>query len=269
MKKQAGMTRSDGVVILACITIIIITMGAVGSSGRRRAKEMVCQSNLRQWGGIFQGYVERNNDRFFTGTQYSPGYWWPKELDDAHKNWKQTKIWFCPEATKPTYDEQGHMSQTLSVFNAWGIFTGDDLGTHGLSGSYGLNGYTIIPTNGSRYESGVSTDEGWHPTGEEGAANVPWFFDALRFDLWPLETDPPALNEFAAWNSNNMARCCINRHNGTINSLFLDGSARKVGLKELWTLKWHKSFNTRGPWTIAGGVQPTDWPEWIRPFKDY
>ncbi len=34
----------------------------------------------------------------------------------------------------------------------------------------------------------------------------------------------------------------------------MDWSVRKVGLKELYTLKWHKSFNTRGPWTQAGGV---------------
>jgi hypothetical protein len=24
-----------------------------------------------------------------------------------------------------------------------------------------------------------------------------------------------------------------------------------------------------GPWTKAGGVQPDDWPEWMRGFKDY
>jgi len=66
-----------------------------------------------------------------------------------------------------------------------------------------------------------------------------------------------------------MARCCINRHEGTVNCLFVDGSVRKVGLKELWTLKWHKSFNTAGPWTKAGGVSPKDWPEGMMPFKDY
>jgi len=32
---------------------------------------------------------------------------------------------------------------------------------------------------------------------------------------------------------------------------------------------WHKSFNTSGPYTLAGGVQQSDWPEWIRPFQDY
>ena len=49
----------------------------------------------------------------------------------------------------------------------------------------------------------------------------------------------------------------------------MDWSVRKVGLKELWTLKWHTAFHTDGQWTKVGGVQPDDWPEWMRNFKDY
>ena len=45
--------------------------------------------------------------------------------------------------------------------------------------------------------------------------------------------------------------------------------ARKVGLKELWTLKWNKSYNIAGSWTKAGGCQPDNWPDWMRSFKDY
>jgi hypothetical protein len=44
---------------------------------------------------------------------------------------------------------------------------------------------------------------------------------------------------------------------------------RRVGLKELWLLKWHPLFDTAGPWTKAGGVQREDWPPWMRRFKDY
>jgi prepilin-type processing-associated H-X9-DG protein len=66
-----------------------------------------------------------------------------------------------------------------------------------------------------------------------------------------------------------MGTCCLNRHDGYVNGLFLDWSVRRIGLKELWTLKWHRDFNTAGPWTTAGGVQPTDWPEWMQGFKDY
>ncbi len=62
---------------------------------------------------------------------------------------------------------------------------------------------------------------------------------------------------------------CINRHNGYTNGLFLDWSVRKIGLKELWTLKWDPDYDTAGRWTRAGGVLPEDWPEWMRNFKDY
>jgi len=62
---------------------------------------------------------------------------------------------------------------------------------------------------------------------------------------------------------------CFNGHDGCVNAVFLDWSVRKVGLKELWTLKWFKDFDTRGPWTKAGGARPTSWPPWMRGFKDY
>ena len=66
-----------------------------------------------------------------------------------------------------------------------------------------------------------------------------------------------------------MKRFCLNRHDGYINSAFLDFSVRKIGLKELWTFKWHRTFDTGGTWTRAGGVHPDEWPEWMRIFRDY
>ena len=63
------------------------------------------------------------------------------------------------------------------------------------------------------------------------------------------------------WNSNAMRLFCLDRHNQNINAVFLDLSARKVGLKELWTLKWHKEFDTSG---YQGG-----WPEWMQKYRDY
>lgn len=49
----------------------------------------------------------------------------------------------------------------------------------------------------------------------------------------------------------------------------MDLNVRKVGLKELWTLNWHRQFDTAGPWTTAGGAQHEDWPVWMRKLKDY
>jgi hypothetical protein len=276
--------KSELAVLILCGALVFLTIGAVGEQGRRRAKEVVCQTNLRQWHDIFQGYIDPNG-AFISGDRGSPGYWWVKYLSEEHKDWERTRIWFCPQAQRPVMDQSGRIGSTTSVFNAWGIFTGPGLGSIGISGSYALNGYVIpLPVEeGTRvsgrgppspprahYESGVPATEGWRDLRDVPNGNtVPMFVDALRFDLWPLPTDPPAEYEFALWSGRHMARCAINRHDAAVSCLFVDGSVRKVGLKELWTLKWHRSFNTEGPWTRAGGVLPDHWPEWIRPFKDY
>lgn len=97
---------------------------------------------------------------------------------------------------------------------------------------------------------------------------MPLFLDAFWTNAWPLHTDSPPEYD-GQWPFNNMCRFCLNRHSGTVNSVFLDFSVRKTGLKELWKLKWHRQSDINGPWTAAGGCQPSDWPDWMRRFKDY
>ncbi len=269
MKPARNITRSDVAVLLVLTAIVLCNIAAIGAIGRNRAKEIVCLTNLRQWHGVFQDYLRENNGRFFTGMT-NTGYWWPAQLDEATQSWKKNRTWFCPAATRPLYDEYGLSSPYQTYLMAWGIFTTSQLGPDGIAGSYGLNGYTIDIPASSVYEGGLSANYGWRDLANVAQAEtIPLFFDALRFDLWPLHTDAPAQHANAAWSSNQMARCCINRHSGAINCLFLDGSVRKVALKELWTLNWHKSFNTAGPWTKAGGVTAADWPQWMHEFKDY
>ncbi|MBN2128858.1 MAG: hypothetical protein JW741_05150, partial [Sedimentisphaerales bacterium] len=91
-------------------------------------------------------------------------------------------------------------------------------------------------------------------------------------DAWPRDTDSPPAHDgevVESPNQSEMKRFCVNRHEGFVGGLFADRSVRKVGLKELWTLKWHRSFRTRGSWTKAGAAEPGDWPAWMRQFKDY
>jgi prepilin-type processing-associated H-X9-DG protein len=96
--------------------------------------------------------------------------------------------------------------------------------------------------------------------------------DSTWGSTWPgaYEADPPPESDaIPTADYERPWKSCINRHDGGVNCLFFDGSVRKVGLKELWTLKWHPNYDTAGPWTLAGGVLPSDWPEWMRKFKDY
>ncbi len=65
-----------------------------------------------------------------------------------------------------------------------------------------------------------------------------------------------------------MQKVCIDRHNAAINMLFMDFSVRKVGLKELWTLPWHREWSQ---YLQQYGL-PTVWNDpdhWMYNMKDF
>ncbi len=272
MRRREGFTLIELLVVIAIIALLMSILMPALARVKEQARTVGCLANLRQWNFVSAMYAEENDGKFWSGYGAS-GYWWTWQLEPRLLDWKMNKTWFCPTAKKPIIDENGNTAPTFNIFNAWGIFRGNhggrDAPPSGSAGSYSINGYVItIPTD-STFEGGRPPSDGWRTPNVGGAGAVPLFIDALRFDLWPLENNGPAEFEFASWSGNNFGRCAINRHAGHVGVSFLDFSARKVGLKELWTLKWHKSFHIAGPYTLAGGVQAGDWPAWIRPLRDY
>ena len=272
MIQRRGFTLIELLVVIAIIALLMAILMPALQRVKEQARTTGCLANLRQWNFVATMYTEDNDGLFWSGVN-DKGFWWTWQLPDRLLDWKMNKTWLCPTAKKPVIDEHGNKIPSFNIFNAWGIFRGTHggrtVGPNGSAGSYSINGYVLtIPTDGA-FASDVPAADGWRTPSVAGASYAPLFVDALRFDLWPLETQAPTDFEFAAWSTNSMGRCCINRHVGFVGCSFMDYSARKVGLKELWTLKWHKRFNTAGPRTMAGGSQPGDWPEWIRPFKDY
>ena len=117
----------------------------------------------------------------------------------------------------------------------------------------------------------------WTTNAVKNANAVPVFLDcSMGWAAGTVETSypPPPCDAIPVVvrrgvDSGPFGSFCMNRHDGGINVLFLDWSVRKVGLKELWTLRWNKPWNTAGPWTKAGGVTPEQWPDWMRRLKDY
>lgn len=137
-----------------------------------------------------------------------------------------------------------------------------------VAGSYGMN-YWLWIEPGPPSKDIPEYRIFWNSIFVKRASIVPVYFDCTWNNgmIFDSTTLPPEYDDTrdSATSANQV---CINRHNGYVNYLFMDLSVRRVGLKELWKLKWHKEFDTAGPWTKAGGVQASDWPKWMREFKD-
>jgi prepilin-type processing-associated H-X9-DG protein len=247
MKRHTCISGYDIAMAVLCIAFLLTTLGSVGGAGRTRAKDFLCRSHLQQWASIFDSSTQDNDGFFPTLETSDSGRWWIETLWPYHK---ETGLYACPSAMHPSPDASTthHASR---------------IADHLVS--YGINGWIGNRSQGSYAYSAWRTPHVW------GAATMPVLADMFWVDAWPYASDhPPATEQLGdIQNAAEMQLVCVNRHAGSINCLFADGSVRKVGLKEIWALKWYKTYNTRGPWTVAGGVWTIDWPEWMRQFKDF
>jgi prepilin-type N-terminal cleavage/methylation domain-containing protein len=250
-----GFTLIELLVVIGIIALLISILVPVLSKAKIYSKRVVCLGNLKQWAVVLDLYIGDNEGRFFAGPLDSTWDDWVEVLRPYCSG--RESISCCPFAKK-TRAQGGE-----GIFAAWNDTEGD-------YGSYGLNAWVCDSEHGGIFERTAY----WKTPGQHGADNIPVFLDCVAVTGWPdANSVPPAFDgegPGADTLEEQMKNFCIDRHmNGTTNCLFMDWSARAVGLKELWKLKWHQHFNTAGPWTRAGGVTGTAWPQWMRGFKNY
>ncbi|MBN1807112.1 MAG: prepilin-type N-terminal cleavage/methylation domain-containing protein [Sedimentisphaerales bacterium] len=268
MRKRKGFTLIELLVVISIIAILTAILIPSLQQLRRHFGSITCRSNLHQWNIFVSMYKTGNDGKFF---QQSQAGTWIDPLQTYYQN-SDESIFLCPMAkrhyienpnaliTDPRIDSAVKKRYWAfkyigggSKFHAWLLFEPQ------MYCSYGLNEWVM--------------DELRNTT----TANVPVLLDCIWKGNSPKYFHPPPADEGyppkyppdQEDTYNAMQYFTINRHDAGINSSFADGSTRKVGLKELWTLKWYLWFPTNGPWTIAGGAEPSDWPQWMRNFKDY
>ena len=266
MSKRRGFTLIELLVVIAIIALLMAVLMPALNRVKKQAKSVACQARLREWGFLFKLYTDDYDGYFNQGWDVGERALWMNALRPYYKdNWVML---LCPTATR-----------LMESSADWGTFKAASREVATPEGkrytyvfSYSINSWT----NYMHQDRGDRKEEWFWKSVQDvkGANQVPVFADATWHDAWPRHTDSPAetMDAFGIGDrgtTGEMNHFCINRHNGFVNCLFMDWSARHVGLKELWTLKWHRAYETMGPWTKAGGVQPGEWPQWLRRFKDY
>lgn len=256
MRREKGFTLIELLVVIAIVTLLMAILLPCLQRVKKQAGAVACQSNLRQWGVVFPMYTNDNDGKFFSASSASD---WPSVVRSYYSD--SNDLLLCPMVTR--HEERpgslGARPHVGSTSTSWKMRTRrpPDLI---FFGSYGLNDH--VPFYCSMTSRSVGADIIRIPP------KMPVLLDCISTNVRVSRFDPPPEYE-DVFDLFQMQYFCINRHDGGINGLFMDWSVRKVGLKELWTLKWHPEFHADGPYTLAGGAQPEQWPEWMRKFKDY
>ena len=279
MNKRRGFTLIELLVVIAIIALLMSILMPALQRVKNQAQSIKCQANLKQWGLMFKFYTDDYDGYFNEGWGNNETTLWPNALRPYYKdNWGML---LCPTATRPMAHDQDF--GTFKAATRPLALPGG--GTYLYTFSYSINSWTnyMHAARGDRPEAWfwkradetACVDVSGIPNGKTANPyNVPVFADSTWHDAWPRDNDAPmqARDGFLITDqgtSQEMNHFCIDRHNGFVNFLFMDWSVRRVGLKENWTLKWHRAFNTSGPYTRAGGARPEDWPVWLRNYKDY
>lgn len=260
-RETRAFTIVELLVVIAVMGLLAAILSRTAQQAGRRARAVACLCQLRQWGVGLSAFASEL-DPPVDGASF---YVWDRFYrPDYHQH---CSAFICPMATRYETNPadpnwmvwEGIGCGLGSTFTAWKLplRTPAAQKSEHLLGSYGLN------------HAGVATLTA-QPRGRRNRnpSNMPVLVDCVSWGAQACYDEEPPRYE-GELTGTGLRNCCINRHDGGVNSLFLDWSARKVGLKELWTLQWSSWFDVQNAWTHAGGVQPEDWPAWMRRFEDY
>jgi prepilin-type N-terminal cleavage/methylation domain-containing protein/prepilin-type processing-associated H-X9-DG protein len=295
MKERRGFTLIELLVVISVIAVLMAILMPSLSRAREQARSVACRSNLRQWGIASTMFAQENDDRLVA--EYDEGIWHSAirpylnkktkaagvdlHADSTSKHSKSKELSLCPSANKPRWNMDGSQGPGFglgpkSAWGRWGSNAGDDwdstnqdlgtsnFGLSGFAGSYAFNAWMYKVTFRDE-DQGHQLKKQWGTFLAKGASKIPLIGANYHYVAYPEAWDAPPANEVGA-EYVGLASYAVNRHHGSVNMAFLDGSVRKVRLKELWSqnLKWHREWT--GDLATATSRAGIRWPDWMKGF---
>ncbi len=258
-RKKKAFTLIELLVVIAIIALLLSIMMPALQKVKKQAQNVVCKSNLRQWGLTWKMYTEDNTGKFPNvaeanddpGFGTAPRSWWAACLASyLGKDNRGRGIYFCPAATRDPH--LAGSNRAADEFTSYRISTrAGDLSTN-LRSSYGLNCWTYNNTDNNDQWSSLRWKK---DAGLNNSRNIPVLLDCKWRGGYPLHTDIPLKSGDRIADADgdlldgggNVGEMChfqMKRHKHGINAAFLDYSVRGVEPIELWSLKWHREFDT-------------------------
>ena len=255
MRRSRAFTLVELLVVIGIIAILLaVLMPALGRA-RASARATVCLSNLRQVALAWHTYAADNRGYNVQGW-HSTGGW----VSGRGADWSvmispylgvSDAVLRCPDGPVPDGNPGvGYHWGTASS----GYFM-DLSGPYFIEpermrdhASYGINNWLEDMT---RFFPATEAEKVFVKVSDaRPGSDVPMIADAVwSAGGWPREFDPvPASSTFPMdVEVGYMRRFYLARHAGGINAAFLDGSARNVRLGDLWSLRWHRTFQPGPP----------------------
>jgi prepilin-type N-terminal cleavage/methylation domain-containing protein/prepilin-type processing-associated H-X9-DG protein len=289
--QRKGFTLIELLVVIAIIALLMSILMPALRNVRDQAKDAMCKQRLQQWGVLYNMYADDNNGTLmdFTminGIEYDHA--WVYLMKSYIGDWE---ICRCP-ATIYTWGDGGNYQDPLMGWDFQIIGDVVDDGYEAMFtinnqwayGSYGKNAFV---TNGDAFPATrFASEHSWmyeycyKNIRVQGVSRISLFGDSQWMGGWPsVYTEPAPTREHGPDGGDILNQWNLDRHNMSVNMLFLDWSVRKVGLRQLWSLKWSKQTvaDENGINVPAWGNlsvvpdwnDPLQWPEWMRNSKNY
>ncbi len=267
-RKKKAFTLIELLVVIAIIALLLSILMPALKKVKESGNTIACASNLKQW-GIIMSFFAADNDDAFPDADHSndPG---PSHGQDSHGQWwlqpilpyvENDDILICAKAKRhPPLTGQDDIHPTKED-ECWGSrqrCNCNNANQEYVWSSYGPNAWIMNPRDGTW---GAPPGIWWGKLESiTNPADVPFYLDSRWVDAWPDEwnepmTDPDDTNTGTGY----MRHFTMRRHNKGIDVVFFDGHSRRVALKELWKLKWHRAFDTNN--NYANGTTP--YPSWM------